>query len=127
MSDIVIKDYSKSVLAGMKKAQLQALENYGKNWKEIVKRIVVEKNIVDTGALRDSFYTKINQDAMTITTATDVPYAQYQELGTWKIVARPFMVPSLREANGALVEILRQEIGETLGSTQGLTPEIKNL
>lgn len=124
---VQVKDYSKSIERKMNAAQLRALDNYGKNWKSIVKRIITEKDIIDTHRMIDSMDYKIDTGNKTIKTGTDVPYAVFQELGTYKMKARPFLVPSLDEANGALVKILSQEVGDELSSTQGLSPEIYEL
>lgn len=126
-NSIQIKDYSKSVQQQMNKAQVQALENYGKNWKTIVRRIILEKGIYDTGYLYEHTDYKVDSQNKQITTFSDAPYSEYNELGTWKMRARPYMTPSIQEANGALAQILRQEIDGRLSSTQGLTPEVKNL
>lgn len=124
---IQVKDYSKSIERKMNAAQLKALDNYGKHWKSVVQRIIKQKGVYDTGRLHDSMDYQIDTENKTIKTGTDVPYAQYNELGTWKMAARPFLVPSLEEANGALVRIISQEVGDELSSTQGLTPEIYEL
>lgn len=124
---VEFKDYSKSVLKKTEAAQLQALKNYGKNWEKIVHRIIKEKGVYDTGRLHDSMDYSINQQKKEITTGTDVPYAIFNELGTYKMKARPFLQPSVEEANGAFAEILRQEINGEMSSTQGLTAEVKKL
>lgn len=121
------KDYSESIKRKMEAAQLQALKNYGENWKKIVRRIIKEKGIYDTGRLHDSMDYKINQQKKEITTGTDVPYAIFNELGTYRMKARPFLQPSVEEANGGFAEIIRQEVDREMSSTQGLTAEVRNL
>lgn len=111
----------------MDKAQVQALENYGKNWLSIVQKIILQKGIYDTGRLYEETNYKVDSQNKTIETYSNAPYAMYNELGTWKMKARPYMTPSIEEANGAFAQILKQEIDGRLSSTQGLTPEVKNL
>lgn len=68
------------------------------------------KSPVDTGALRNSIYTR-TQNTTSTANANELPeppngsvyvgpsveYAIYQELGTRKMEAQPFLIPALRE------------------------------
>ena len=124
---VQIKDYSASVKRKMDAAQLQALKNYGEHWLKIVDRIIVEKNIIDTGELRRSNKYEIDQQKKEITVKNTAEHAIYNELGTYRMNPRPFLQPSVEEANGGFAEIIRQEAGKEISSTQGLTAEILNL
>jgi HK97 gp10 family phage protein len=128
---VQIKDYSASVKRKMDAALLQALKNHGENWQKIVDRIIVEKDIIDTERLRKSMKHEINQQKKEMKAGTFgdnyVPYAIYNELGTHKMRARPFLSPSIKEANGGFAEVIKQSVGNEMSSTQGLTAEIKNL
>lgn len=50
---------------------------------------ITELGAVDTGRLRGSITHATDQDSAYI--GTDVEYAQYVELGTYKMAARPFL------------------------------------
>jgi HK97 gp10 family phage protein len=49
---------------------------------------------VDTGALKNSIHLEITSPASAIV-ADGVEYGIYQELGTYKMAAHPFLVPAL--------------------------------
>ena len=134
MANVVALDYSEDVIRLLRKTEIRALEAYGENWKKIVDRIIVEKNIIDTGALRESMSYEIDEDKVEVTCGvkkgysahgrTPENYAIYQELGTSKIPARPFIQPSIEEANMGLYKTIRQEAEYTgLSSTQ-VSPSI---
>lgn len=56
---------------------------------------------VDTGALRDSIQ-KVNTEINNFRIIATVPYAQFVELGTRKMRARPFLAPAMFFARKAL-------------------------
>lgn len=127
-------DRSKEVIALLRKTEIRALEAYGENWLKIVDRIIVEKDIIDTEALRESMAFDVDENKVEITCGvkqgysahgrTPQNYAIYQELGTYKMMARPFIQPSIKEANMGLFETIRQEAEYTgLSSTQ-VSPSI---
>lgn len=55
---------------------------------------------VDTGALRNSLHTERKED-LVYWVADGVEYGIYQELGTYKMRAHPFMVPAVEKAQKA--------------------------
>lgn len=61
---------------------------------------------VDTGFMRDNvdFYI----EGTTLTLECDVDYAEYNEYGTYKMEAQPFMGPGL----DALADALNEELGD---------------
>lgn len=61
---------------------------------------------VDTGWMRDNVDYYI--DGTTLTLECDVDYAEYNEYGTYKMSAQPFMRPGL----DTLVDSLNEELGE---------------
>lgn len=73
---------------------------------------------VDTGALRDSITTQIDELPKTIrgVVAPHVHYAIYQEFGTYKMKAQPFMRPAVDESRDAINEIFRNNIGVALNA-----------
>lgn len=68
------------------------LERIGKRMVELAKEIVP----VRTGNLRDSIDMKISGD--TVIVGSDVNYSIYVELGTSKMSAQPYLIPSLFQA-----------------------------
>ena len=53
---------------------------------------------VDTGAMRNSIDTEFLNDGFTAHVGPHVEYAIYQEFGTHKMAAHPFVVPGLEKA-----------------------------
>lgn len=98
----------------------KALTEYGKNAVKIIKRIITEKDIIDTHTLHNSMAYEVDMGTQTCKVGTNTHYAQYQELGTYKMAARPFMQPGLDEANKGIAQIIKQTVGDELSSTQKL-------
>jgi HK97 gp10 family phage protein len=58
---------------------------------------------VRTGRLRASITHQISRDeqGLLAVIGSNVTYSKFVELGTWKLSARPFLRPALREASSA--------------------------
>jgi len=69
-------------------------------------RIIRSKGIIDSGRLRDSVKYKVRGDEVSI--GTNVEYATYQEYGTVKMPARPYLRPSIDNKRKFLVELWGQ-------------------
>lgn len=71
---------------------------------------------VDTGRLRDSIHSTVDESGKTVvgTVSTDVDYAVYQEFGTYKMAAQPFMRPAIDEAKGSIKELFRDNISTSM-------------
>jgi HK97 gp10 family phage protein len=73
---------------------------------------------VDTGRMRSSIrsISALDANGMEVTIFTDVEYAPYQEFGTRKMPAHPFMVPAAEQhAQGLhdrLTEIIAEEVAK---------------
>lgn len=52
---------------------------------------------VDTGNLRNSIQQAYPGGQVVLQIETDVEYGKYQEFGTWKMRAQPFMQPGMME------------------------------
>lgn len=63
---------------------------------------------VDTGRLQESI--TATADGTTVTVGSDVEYAAYVELGTYKMSAQPYLRPALEECGGEAIEILKRNI-----------------
>lgn len=60
-----------------------------------MKRIITDKNIIDTGALLNSTQVqRFEDDGLTSLTGPTVDYAIHQEYGTTRQPARPFVQPA---------------------------------
>lgn|SRR5574341_409425 len=64
---------------------------------------------VDTGALRNSLHSE-KVDEKTYMVADGVEYGIYQELGTHKMAAHPFLVPALEQVAKQFGGIVSREI-----------------
>lgn len=122
---ITVKDYSKSMLQQMDKAESQALENMGKYWLDTVRKIVMQKGIYDTGELHDSLKYKVDQQNKSIQMISEAPHSEYNELGTYKMAARPFMQPSIEQSNGAFAQTTKQTVEGALSNTSTIRPEVR--
>ena len=67
---------------------------------------------VRTGALRASI--KAESSGTHAQISADCPYAGYVEFGTYKMAARPFMVPGLYSAREKIVSAVEAAIGRSL-------------
>ena len=68
---------------------------------------------VDTGALKNSIHTtKI--DELEYRVGDAVEYGIYQELGTHKMAAHPFLIPALRKAVQQIYAAVEREFGKIL-------------
>ena len=57
-----------------------------------------QRAAVDTGAMRNSGFTDAaTQDDKTVTVGYTVEYAPYQEFGTYKMAAHPFLTPAVEK------------------------------
>lgn len=63
---------------------------------------------VDTGRLRDSITAKAEGNTAII--GTNVEYAMYQELGTYKMHAQPYLVPALLNKAEKARQIIEDEL-----------------
>ena len=65
---------------------------------------------VDTGRLRSSINTKVNEPALKANVigggeafdGTIVKYARFVEQGTWKMAAQPYLIPALEKNRDAI-------------------------
>lgn len=68
---------------------------------------------VDTGRLRSSINTKVNEPVLKANViaggeafdGTIVKYARFVELGTWKMEAQPYMIPALEKNRQAILKL----------------------
>jgi HK97 gp10 family phage protein len=63
---------------------------------------------VDTGALRASIHVEPQAERLTRQIADGVEYGIYQELGTYKMAAHPFMVPAVEKVRSKFLSMWRE-------------------
>lgn len=71
--------------------------------------IITEKGVVDTGNLRNSITSRLEDDH-TVMVGTAVEYAIYNEMGTYKMPARPFLKPAMEDYKDEYVQILNDTL-----------------
>jgi HK97 gp10 family phage protein len=75
----------------------------------VTKANVIAKDIIDTGALLGSIHAEDKGDAVWWV-ADGVEYGIYQEFGTHRIAARPFMTPAVEAVNSQVADIVKKEL-----------------
>lgn len=70
----------------------------------------------DTGRLRQSIDRRMEEGetAVTGTVYTNVEYAVFQEMGTYKMAAQPFMMPSLNANKSTFEQLAHREVLEAI-------------
>ena len=117
-------DRSAEVMSLLRKAEINSLKAYGDNWLRIARETVLSKGIYDTGELYEKLGYAVDEGNVTVDVFSNAAHSIYNELGTYKMKARPFMQPSVQEANMGLFQTIKQEVEYTgLSSTQ-ISPSI---
>jgi len=71
-----------------------------------VEGIAKTKVAVDTGNLKNSIQAQVSDDPLSAEVATNVEYAVYQEYGTYKMAAHPYMTPAAEAAFPPFVQAM---------------------
>ena len=112
IATITFTDNSIKILKAMKNGMEAALINVGIAAKHNVQNIILDKDIYDTGEL----YRTIDYDAepqnMFVHIGSPKNYAIYNEFGTSKMAARPFIQPGVLNK----VEEYKQIVADTIAS-----------
>lgn len=76
---------------------------------------------VDTGNLKQSISTEHERsiEAATSTVYTNVEYGLYQEMGTVKMAAHPYMMPALNANKSTFEQLARKELETAIKRTAG--------
>lgn len=102
--DIELTDHSNEVKAALERQIALALAKVGFAAENHVKALAP----VDTGRLRGSITHLVDDRSVTI--GTNVEYAKYQEMGTSRMKAQPFLEPGISNNIGEFKEIIRKEL-----------------
>ena len=104
--EIKIKSHIDEVNAELNKKIALALNKVGFRAEDHVKALAP----VDTGRLRASITHLVDDRSVTI--GTNVEYAKYQEIGTSRMKAQPFLEPGIMNNMDEYKEIIRNELGD---------------
>ena len=102
---VIFISHAQDALDGMARAKTRALEVIGGKAEGYAKKACP----VDTGRLRNSI-THQQYSENTEVIGTNVEYAPYVELGTYKMAARPFLRPAAEGHAAEYTEIIRREM-----------------
>lgn len=76
-----------------------------------IKQNVVEKDIIDTGALLNSVQVqRFEDDGLTSYTGPGVEYAIHHEYGTSRMAARPFVGPAVEAIRDDFIRTLKERL-----------------
>jgi len=110
---------SGGVIVRLDMAELQTLiDNLDPRAEKIIRQVAFRAEghmkqlaAVDTGAMRSSIDSEFLNAGKTAHIGPHIEYAIYQEFGTYKMAAHPFVVPGAEKAGGDL-DLLCKELFE---------------
>ena len=108
VGNVRILDNSKLVKQASRQAIERALEAIGLS----AQRHAASICPVDTGNLRNSISHKVDVGDNAVYIGSDVFYAGYVELGTYKMAARPYMKPAATEHTAEYKEIAKKYLSD---------------
>lgn len=107
MSEFYIKtDLSDEVLVAKNEAVKKAMKAISMKAEGYAKKSLTDSGAVDTGRLRGSVTGEYDGNGVQV--GTNVEYATYVELGTYKMKARPYIKPSIEDHIQEYQEILKR-------------------
>lgn len=99
-------DTEKASLEGLKKGVLETALNIKSEAKNLAP--------VDLGQLRNSIDLSKDENDLTLRVGSNVEYAVYQEYGTKRTAAQPFMRPAYEVVKEKSVEEVKKELNEAM-------------
>jgi HK97 gp10 family phage protein len=106
ISEYIIEDHTKEVKEAAEDAILRALETVGL----FVEGEAKLRAPVDTGRLRNSITHEVVPDELAVYIGSNVEYAPYQEYGTSKMKAHPYLHPAITQNMGTIKDIIKAEL-----------------
>lgn len=97
MAEVHITDHIHEVLDAFNKQKITALNAVGMQAVNHAKRNIVRQKAVDTGNLLNSITHAVDSSDDSVYIGTNVEYAPFVELGTYKMPARPYLKPAATE------------------------------
>jgi len=114
-ASIQLTDNSRQVLEALENAKEAVLNKIGAAGRDNARRIAKEKGVYDTGELyRDIDYQPRVSDSAVDIGNRRIGYAVFNELGTRKMPARPYITPSVLENVAEYKKIAEDAIAEKL-------------
>jgi len=108
--NFTIVDNSKQVLQAEEAAIKAALTKIGIAAKRNIQAVVLDKGIYDTGDLYRTIDYEVNSAAQSVDVGSPQNYATFNELGTVKMAARPFVKPGVMDNVGEYKDILEDTL-----------------
>lgn len=104
--ELDISDYTEEITDAVKQAIRRGLTKIGLKAERYAKQTVH----VITGRLRNSITHEVDEGEMAVYIGTNVEYAPYEEEGTSKRPAHPFLRPAAQEHIDEYVQIMKNEL-----------------
>ena len=103
----VQNDNSRQIAQAIKQQLAQALEAVGLDAESNAKKIITKNRSVDTGRLRNSITHQLDVSSSRVYIGTNVPYAPYVELGTYKTKPKAYLVPAATKYKSRYIDIFK--------------------
>jgi len=110
VGSFTIMDNSKQVLQAEEAAIRAALTKMGIAAKKNIQAVVLDKGIYDTGDLYRTIDYGVNGAAQSVDIGSPQGYAAFNELGTSKTAARPFVKPGVLDNVGEYKNIVEDTL-----------------
>lgn len=107
---VTFKSYKNEVKRSMGNAKLAALTNIGIAARHNIQDVILEKDIYDTGELYRTTDYGVREMDDSVDIGSPKNYAPFQELGTSRQLARPFIRPGILDHVGEYEDIAGQTI-----------------
>ena len=113
------KDNSAKAKSASMAGIYKSLDRCGRSARDHAKTNIFQKGIYDTGRLYSTFGYQVNIGAKVVYVGTPTKYGIFQELGTTRIAARPYLKPALENNIIEYQSIIASELGSEFGAVYG--------
>lgn len=114
LGGVTIKDNSVEVLRNMNNGIEAALTKVGIAAKHNVQDIIIAKDIYDTGEMHRTLGYNVRVADKAVDIGSPKSYAIFNELGTVKMPARPFITPGIMDNVSEYKDIVANTIAEKM-------------
>lgn len=114
MANLVFKDNSVQVLRQMDNGIEAALTKIGIAAKRNIQQVIIDKDIYDTGELHRTIDYQVDVPDERVDVGSPKNYAVFQELGTSRQPARPFIRPGILDNTNEYRDIVAETIKEKM-------------
>lgn len=108
--EIILNSNYSGVVEELEEKIAKSLTRCGLHSESVAKENIINVKAVDTGNLLNSITHAVDPYNYAVYTGTDVKYALYVELGTYKMQARPYLKPALADHLGEYLAIIKDEL-----------------